>query len=104
MVFIVPCWKFYFRDELLNIEDEEHEFSYTGESKMELFGEAISFRFMRSFIRARIVELDKVKKKVDILDDGDSIKIKLKAGNDDTAIETLNIPEKMIEDISLVND
>ena len=94
----------HFRDELLNIEDEEHEFSYTGESEMELFGEAISFRFMRSFIRARIVELDKVKKKVDILDDGDSIKIKLKAGNDDTAIETLNIPEKMIEDISLVND
>lgn len=37
----------------------------------------------------------KVKKKAAILDDGDSISITFRAGEDNTIIETLKIPEQL---------
>lgn len=41
-----------------------------------------------------MLDYDRVKKKVELLDDGESIKITFCAGNDNRVIETLKIPEE----------
>lgn len=45
-------------------------------------------------ICAGICSTVSIRKKVEVLDDGDSIKFTLIPGSDNTSIETLHIPEK----------
>lgn len=84
-----------FRDELITMDKEVHMFSYVGISHVELFGAEFEFRFMRTFKCARIVDFEKIKRKAEVLDDGDDIKITFMAGDDKEAIDTLKIPEKI---------
>lgn len=85
----------HFREELKSLENTEvHNLSFVWIDHVELFGVELEFRVLRSFISARIMNYDKVKKKVELLDDGESIKITFCAGDDNRAIETLKIPEK----------
>lgn len=70
-------------------------FSYVGTSHVELFGAEFEFRFMRTFKCARMVDFEKVKRKAEVLDDGDEIKITFMAGDDKETIDTLKIPEKI---------
>lgn len=86
----------HFREELIAMDTELYMFSYVGTGKIELFGASFDFKFMRSFKCAYMVDYEKVKKKAEVLDDGDSIKITFRAGKDNTAIDTLNIPDKLI--------
>lgn len=85
----------HFREEILSMDNAPHLFSYVGVYHAELFGASIDFRFMRTFKCAYLADLEKLKKKAEILDDGDSIKFTFKPGEDKTAIETLHIPEQM---------
>lgn len=85
----------YFREEVLSMEDKDHLFSYVGVYHVELFGAKFEFRFMRTFNCAYIDNLEKLKKKVEVLDDGDDIKITVKPGDDKTCIETIRIPEQV---------
>ena len=48
---------------------------------------------MRTFNCARIVEYEKLKKKIEVLDDGDDVKITFRAGDDKRTVDTLKIPE-----------
>ena len=41
-----------------------------------------------------MVDLEKVRRKAEVLDDGDSIRITLRAGEDNSVIDTLRIPER----------
>ena len=65
----------HFRDELISMDKELYMFSYVGISHVELFGAEFEFRFMRTFKCARMVDFEKVKRKAEVLDDGDDIKI-----------------------------
>lgn len=73
---------------------EVHNLSFVRVDQVELFGVELEFRVLRSFISARILDYCRVKKKVELLDDGESIKITFCAGNDNRVIETLKIPEE----------
>lgn len=84
----------HFREEVLGMKDIEHEFSYVGTHEVDLFGAQFEFRFMRVLKDARFEDIEKLRKKVEVLDDGDSIKFTLIPGSDNTSIETLHIPEK----------
>ena len=70
-------------------------FSYVGFSHVELFGAEFEFRFMRTFNCAQMVDFEKVKRKAEVLDDGDDIKITFRAGEDKGTIDTLIIPDKI---------
>lgn len=86
----------HFREKLKTMDTELYMFSYVGTGKIELFGASFDFKFMRSFKCAYMVDYEKVKKKAEVLDDGDSIKITFRAGKDNSVIDTLNIPDNLI--------
>jgi len=86
----------HFREGLMEMDTELYMFSYVGTGVIELFGTSFEFKFMRTLRCAHMLDYKKVKKKVEALDDGDSIRITFKAGEDNTAIDTLNIPEKFV--------
>ena len=83
----------HFREKLTTLDKELSMLSYVGVSNVDLFGAEFEFRFMRSFKCATLIDIDKVRRKAEVLDDGDNIKITFRAGNDKTAIDTLKIPE-----------
>lgn len=85
----------HFRDELISMDKELYMFSYGGVSHVKLFGAEFEFRFMRTFKCARIVDFEKVKRKAEVLDDGDDIKISFMAGDDNGTIDTLKIPDDL---------
>ena len=85
----------HFREELISMDKELYMFSYVGISHVDLFGAEFEFRFMRTFKCAHMVDFEKVKRKAEVLDDGDGIKITLRAGDDKGTIDTLKIPEKI---------
>jgi len=83
----------HFREKLTTLDKELYMFSFVGVGHIDLFGVEIEFRFMRTFKYAIMVDIDKVRRKAEVLDDGDSIKITFRAGDDKTVIDTLKIPE-----------
>ncbi len=85
----------HFREELINLDKEEYRFSYVGISHVELFGAEFEFRFMRTYKNAQIVDIEKVRRKAEVLDNGDDIKITFRAGNDNGTIDTLKIPDNI---------
>ena len=85
----------HFREELISMNKDLYGFSYVGGSHVDLFGAEFEFRFMRTFKCARMVDFEKVKRKAEVLDDGDYITITLRAGTDKGVIDTLKIPEKI---------
>ena len=84
----------HFREELTTLDKELYMFSYVGVSHIDLFGAEFEFRFMRTFKCAIMVDIDKVRRKAEVLDDGDNIKITFRAGDDKETIDTLKIPEQ----------
>ena len=85
----------HFREELVSMDKELYMFSYVGISHVDLFGAEFEFRFMRTFNCAHMVDFEKVKRKAQVLDDGDEIKITFRAGDDKGTVDTLKIPEKI---------
>ncbi len=84
----------HFRKELTALDKKQYVFSYVGVLHVDLFGAEFEFRFMRTFKCATVVDLEKVRRKAEVLDDGDSIRITLRAGEDNSVIDTLRIPER----------
>ena len=84
----------HFRKELTTLDKDQYMFSYVGVSHINLFGAEFEFRFMRTFKCATMVDIEKVRRKAEVLDDGDDIKITFRAGDDKSAIDTLKIPEQ----------
>lgn len=80
-----------FRAALKSETGELHQISFVYAHHVELFGTSLDVKIMRSFYSARFADIDKVKKKVELLEDGESIKITFCAGDDNRAIETLKI-------------
>lgn len=85
-----------FREGLMAMDAKLYMFSYVGTGIVELFGTSFEFEFMRTLKCAYIVDCEKIKKKAEILDNGDSIRITFKAAEDNSAIDTLHIPEQLM--------
>jgi len=86
-----------FKKVLAHIEEGPSRLSVVGAGNVKLFGDEIHFKYMMELEEAYIDNLDKLRKLASILDDGDHIKIKLRAGKNDTFIETMNLPEDIKE-------
>ena len=84
-----------FREKLVELDCEIHTFSYVGNIVVNLFGATFEFRHMRTYKCAIIQDFEKIKRKAEVLDDGDEIKIIFKPGDDNTAVDTLKIPDTM---------
>lgn len=84
-----------FRKELENLDAPIAMLSYVGVCAVNLFGAEFEFQYMRTFRCAVMPELDRIKRLVSCLEDGDPIKIKIVPGDDRSAFDTLHIPEKI---------
>ncbi|MBE5860251.1 MAG: hypothetical protein E7301_09035 [Butyrivibrio sp.] len=85
----------HFREELIKMKNDESELSYVGTYGVVIFDANIEFKYMRSYKTAKIKDFEKIKKKVAVLEDGDSIKITMIPGNSNIVIDTLHIPDQM---------
>lgn len=86
-----------FREKILSMEDLSHLFSYVGVRQISLFGVDIEYSHICTYQSARIKDLEKLKQKVNVLDDGDNIKFTLCPGENNKIIISLRIPEAMEE-------
>ena len=84
----------HFREELTTSYEKPHSLSYVGVRHIDLFGAEFELRFMRTFKCAIMVDIDKARKKAEVLDDGENFKISFRAGDDKSVIDTLKIPEQ----------
>lgn len=82
-----------FRKEIENMEEPISMLSYVGVCNVNLFGAEFEFKYLHTFKCAKIQDLDRVKRLVSCLEDGEPIKIKFVPGEDKSAFETLHIPE-----------
>lgn len=83
-----------FRKIVLGMNDIPLALSYTGVDRVSLFGAEFELRYMRTYKCVKFVNIEKLKQKVQVLEDGDEIKLKLEPGDDNTYIETIHIPEE----------
>ena len=81
------------RENLTLIGEKMRVFSSVWTNHVELFGAEFEFRSMRTFRCAQIADYKKLRRKLDVLDDGDKIKITFRAGEDKEFVDTLKIPE-----------
>ena len=87
-----------FREELTSMGEKSCKFSYIGTAYVELFGAEFELHYMRTFKSAQIVDYEKVIKKLEVLDDGEEIKITFRSGEDKGMIDTLKIPDNFGND------
>ena len=83
-----------FRDNIRSFGDKTQNLSYIGSCHVTLFGTEFDFKYYKTFENAKIFDKDKICKLLEILDDGEEIKVKIVASDGvDTSIESLNVPE-----------
>lgn len=87
----------HFRESLISMGAGPHRLSLVGNGHRDLFSETVDIRYMQDFQEAYIDDYDRIKKLIKLLNDGDTIKIKLVSGKNDTCIETMNLPERLKE-------
>ncbi len=86
------------RANIIAFGDKVQNLSYIGSGYVTLFGAEFDFKYYKTFESARIFDKDKICKLLDILDDGEEIKVKIVASDgNNTSIESLNIPEFFID-------
>lgn len=85
-----------FRKCMDEMDDKESIFAYQSNGTENLLGQTFSLSYMRYYKSAKIKDLEKLKKKLSVLDDGDTIKIVLVPGSDNTIEETLVVPSNLI--------
>lgn len=84
-----------FRKQLGDLDTPISMLSYVGICDVNLFGAEFKFKYMRTYRYAVMQELDRIKQLVSCLADGDPIRIKFAPGEDNSAFDTLHIPEKI---------
>ena len=84
-----------FRENLLGMDDTPMAISYVGTCTITLWRTAMTIDFMRTYKMAYIKDLEKTKKKVAVLEDGDTLKITFVPGSDKTQIDTTRIPASL---------
>lgn len=84
-----------FRQNLIEIGAEMGAISYVATSYIDIFNTHIELKFMRTFYDAIMVDHERIVKLAELSKEGDPIKITFKAGENNKATSTLNIPKKM---------
>ena len=85
----------HFRDSLKKMGQGPHALSVVGVATRTVFGQEVKIRCLLSYKEAYFNEYEKMLKLVDLLNDGEEIKIKLVSGNNKEYTETTNIPDQM---------
>lgn len=83
------------RKQLGDLDTPISMLSYVVICDVNLFGAEFKFKYMRTYRCAVMQELDRIKQLVSCLADGDPIRIKFAPGEDNSAFDTLHIPEKI---------
>lgn len=63
----------YFRKALSQITDKSHERAFVGETVVTIFGVKLKFKLLRRYLGVCIKNLDRLRQKVEVLEDGDKI-------------------------------
>ena len=84
-----------FRKRLDDIETTIPNLSYVETYNVNLFGISFEYRHMYTFVSAKMNNVDKIKKLVSILDDGDPFQVTFVPGENNRGFDTLHIPEEM---------
>lgn len=74
--------------------ENDHAFMFAMDGYINLFGTQIKLRIMRTYKSVSIVDLDKLKEKLNVLEDGDSVRIIMHPKTDNSVIDTIAIPEE----------
>ncbi len=82
-----------FREQLLLLGNSVHVISFVSTYHIKLFGTEFDLELMQVFKSAKLEDFNKTKKKAEVLDDGDQISFTIIVGEDNTLIQTLNIPD-----------
>ncbi|MFA6940499.1 MAG: hypothetical protein WCQ54_05875 [Clostridiaceae bacterium] len=64
------------------MEDSQYSISYIGSIHVRLYGEQYHFPIIRTYERVKVNNLQKLKQKAEILDEGDIIKIEYLPGEE----------------------
>lgn len=86
-----------FRQNLISMDKELNRLAYVGVSHINIFGAKFVIRLARVLKCAHVSDFEKIKKKIEVLDDGDEIKLTLHSGKDKDVYDTLNIPDHITE-------
>lgn len=84
-----------FRKRLDDIETTIPNLSYVETYNVNLFGISFEYRHMYTFVSAKMNNVDKIRKLVSILDDGDPFQVTFVPGENNRGFDTLHIPEEM---------
>lgn len=84
-----------FREKVLSMNNGQYAFSYVGVERINLFGAEFELKYMRTYRCAKVKELEKLKRKVEVLDDEDDIKFTVFAGEDKSTVVSLKIPDTL---------
>lgn len=71
-----------FKNKIMEMDESQYSISYVGSIGISLYEEQYQFSIVRTYDKARVNNLEKLKKKVDVLDVGDSIKIEYLPGEE----------------------
>lgn len=81
----------------LRMDDTPMAISYVGTCTITLWGTPMTVEFMRTYKMANIKDLEKTKKIVAALENGDALKITFIPGSDKTQIDTIIIPASLLQ-------
>ncbi len=84
------------REVLMDFADTPCAISFIGSGSATIFGTHIEMIFRRTYTCATIVDLDKIRKIAQLLNDGQTIQISFAAGEDNSYVDTLDVPETTI--------
>lgn len=82
-----------FREQVQAMDENVHTLTGLGTCEIDIFGEVFDVPIIRQYRCAVIKDLEKLKRKVEALEDGDPIKLIYKAGDDNIAEDTLQTEE-----------
>lgn len=74
------------RNSICDLEDRAYGFAYNMVEEANLFDQQLHFRIIRKIDCLRFEDLEKIKAKIDVLDDGDILKIAFISGTDDSDV------------------
>ena len=80
---------------ILDAKNETYMLGCEETVKVQLFKTEINIKCFKTYKTAHFAEYDKLVQKLKLMEDGESIKIKLQPGDDNTSTVTLNIPENV---------
>ena len=82
-----------FQHRLVEMSNEMYMISYVGNMDVHIMGADFEVKFMRTFKSAVLQDYERIRQLSALLKEGDSINLEFKPGNDNTVIDTLQIPK-----------